>query len=91
MNWFTPLLIVSSLFIALVCPFLLWMIQERCLVRSHRDQDQLSTTVITKPHLLIIRSDSTVHSPYQSPESVKTSEEGQGFFTPLSSTVTEQV
>jgi hypothetical protein len=53
-KWFTTILATFSLFIAVACPFLLWILQERCLSRSSINKNPRSTILITTPRLLLV-------------------------------------
>jgi hypothetical protein len=76
-KWFTTILVIFSLFITLVCPFLLWILQEHCLYSSSNNRNSQSKTLITTPRLLLI-DPRIKHSPsslnktlYYSPDSSK--------------------
>ncbi|CAF2068127.1 unnamed protein product [Rotaria magnacalcarata] len=76
-KWFTPVLVVFSLLIALVCPFLLWILQERCLYRTSISSNHQSIILIASPRLLLIDPRTKLHSPsfdntpFNSPEEKK--------------------
>lgn len=91
MHWFPPFLGVFAVFIALACPFLLWILQERCFDHSSASHAHPSVTVIATPRLLPVdpptgfpfKSPSITTSLYQSPASIYSTQQESSYHTPL--------
>jgi hypothetical protein len=83
-KWFTVLLVIFSIFIALVCPFLLWILQERCLDRSSMNRD---SQLITTPRLLLVDQRTKIQSHLSTTESTlsNSSKQRNSYYTPAAS------
>ncbi|CAF0732172.1 unnamed protein product [Adineta ricciae] len=69
-QWFSPLLVTLSLSTALVCPFLCWILQERCLSSKMNDR---SSTLLTMPQLLVVGSETQKQEINKIPTGLRTS------------------
>jgi hypothetical protein len=76
--------VTFSLLIALVCPFLLWILQERCLYRSSITENPRSTVLFTTPKLFL-RDPRTKLQKSNSPNSNYSSKQITSYYTPPSS------